>query len=155
MVCDHERRRGCGVPARFLGATLNAYPTVGRLARWCDAAVAVVTCRREARPLSFTLELLDVIEQGASIAELEGGAPSLSAAHEAGDEDARRDRAVVRRCLAALERAAIRRPEQYLWSVPVRDGRVLPRGEMELGGLDCEDRSSPAGRGSSRRLEPV
>ncbi len=143
MVCEHERRRGRGVPARFLGARLNAYPTIGRLARWCDAAVGVVTCRREPRPVAFTLELHDLIEPGARVAENEGGVPRLSAGPATGGDDARWDEAVVRRCLLALERAILRTPEQYLWSVPVgaaadsvgRNGRAGGAGGYaEIGG---------------------
>jgi len=96
MVCEHERHRGRGVEARFCGRTLNCYPTLGRLARWFDVPIGVVTCRARARPLSFALELHETIES-------EPGS----------DADAR----VVRRTLAALERAILEEPEQYLWSL--------------------------------------
>ena len=96
MVGEHERHRGRGVPTRFLGKMLNCYPTLGRLARWYDVPIAVVTCRRETTLFNFTLALHDVIERE-------------SAGMDDGD--------VVRRTMAALECAVMQAPEQYLWSV--------------------------------------
>lgn len=126
MVCEHERPRGGAIPTTFLGRTLHCYPTLDRLSRWFDTPVGVFTCRREAgregdrrggrkgdrqgeapaeprlRPFSFTLSLHETIPPGLS----SGG-----------------DGAVTRTVMAALERAIMAYPEQYLWSLPMSDER--------------------------------
>ncbi|MFQ5429489.1 MAG: lysophospholipid acyltransferase family protein [Phycisphaerae bacterium] len=94
MVAEHERRRGRAIETRFLGRTLRGYPTLGRLARWFDVPVAVVTCRREPKPFRFTLALHDVFEPDADEARC------------------------FRDVMATLERAVMASPEQYLWSAP-------------------------------------
>lgn len=96
VVCEHERRQGYGVTTRFLGKTLNCYPTLGRLARWYDVPIGVLTCRRELKLFSFTMELHKVIEHDGTSADDDG---------------------VVRRCMRALECAIMQAPEQYMWSV--------------------------------------
>jgi len=99
IVCEQSRRRGPGVPLRFLGADLQAYPTLERLARWYDVPVAVVTCRREPQPTRFTLALHSTHEWRAAMNEGE----------------------LTRDLLASLERAVWEEPSQYLWNVP-QDG---------------------------------
>lgn len=95
MICEGERQRGRGVPAEFLGRTIQAWPTLGRLARWFDAPIAVFTCRRERRPFSFTLRLHEVLR------------PTRDEA----------DDLLVRETLHHLERAIREAPGQYLWSM--------------------------------------
>jgi len=95
LICEQQRARGPAVEASFLGRPLRCYPTLDRLSRWFDVPTAAVTCHRSAVPLSFTLEVAGIVE------------------------GEREDGAVTRRTLAALEAAIVRRPEQYLWSVPL------------------------------------
>jgi len=97
MVCEHERQRSRGVLTRFLGGDMNLAPTLGRLARWFDVPVGVVTCRRDVSLFSFNLALHEVVEH---------------------DPSATDDGLVVRRAMAALESAVMQNPEQYLWSTP-------------------------------------
>jgi len=106
MICEHERQRGRAVPVRFLGRTLNGYPTLGRLARWFNVPVGVITCRRnnDGR-FSFTLALHATIEHAST-------GPSGNGA----DAD---DAAVVRQVMAVLERAIMTCPEQYYWTLPM------------------------------------
>lgn len=96
MIADHERPRGRSVPTTFLGRTLNCYPTLGRLAKWFDAPVAVVSCLRGERAFSFNLTLHSVIDP---------------ASHDNPDD-------LVRLAMAVLERAILSHPGQYLWSLP-------------------------------------
>ncbi len=98
MVAEHERPHGRAVETRFLGRPMRCYPTLGRLARWYDVPIGVVTCRCEGEPLSFTLNLHDVVEAG-----------TLD------DDDT-----IVRRVMAVLDRAIMQSPEQYFWSMPTR-----------------------------------
>ena len=116
MVGEHERRRGHGITTRFLGKAMNCYPTLGRLARWYDVPVGVVTCRREARLFSFTLSLHDVVEYDES-SGVEG---------------------VVRQCMTVLEHAIMAMPKQYLWSV------ARPAIEMEIESASCPRRRRTA-----------
>lgn len=95
MVCEPSRRRGRGVPARFLGAEIQAYPTLERLARWYDVPVAVVTCRREPQPMRFALAWHSTHEWREGLRE--------------GD--------LTRAILSSLDRAVWTDPAQYLWSV--------------------------------------
>ena len=99
MVCEHERQRPRGIPTRFLGRDLNFAPTLGRLSRWFDVPVGVLTCRRNPRPFSFDLALHEVVE------------------HDPASTD---DGQVVRQVMAALDDAVMQHPEQYLWSTPTR-----------------------------------
>ncbi|MFQ5501982.1 MAG: lysophospholipid acyltransferase family protein [Phycisphaerae bacterium] len=96
MVAEHERAHGRAVETRFLGRPLRCYPTLGRLARWYNVPIGVVTCRREETPFSFRLDLHDVVE-----------ARTL-------DDD----ETIVRQVMAVLESAIMQSPEQYLWSMP-------------------------------------
>ena len=115
MVCEHERRGRGGVRTRFLGRELSCAPTLGRLARWFDVPVGVVTCRREAALFSFTLALHEVLE------------------HDPGATD---DGDLVRRAMGTLEDAVMRAPEQYLWSTPAGEetrGRSAGSGERRVG----------------------
>lgn len=99
MVCEQARRQGRGVPLRFLGVDIQAYPTLERLARWYNVPVAVVTCRRAPQPKRFTL-----------------------AWHSTHDwRDGMNDGDLTREALASLERAVWVDPAQYLWSAP-QDG---------------------------------
>ena len=142
MICEHERPRGPSVPASFLGRTLSCYPTLGRLTRWFDVPIGVVTCRREeSGPLSFVLELHEVIEAGAqprdallcesrldvgeADAELEP-APAESLIRSEVQDDA----AVVRHVLSVLETEIKARPEQYYWCMPTTETKV-PRPLVE------------------------
>lgn len=99
MVSESSRLRGRGVAARFLGAEIQAYPTLERLAHWYDVPVAVVTCRRAPQPKRFTL--------------------AWHSTHEW--RDGMNEGDLTRDMLASLECAAWTDPSQYLWSVP-RDG---------------------------------
>lgn len=94
MVGEQSRRRGRGIPVRFLGADIQAYPTLERLARWHDVPVAVVTCCREPQPKRFTL--------------------AWHSTHEWRDGMTEGD--LTRDMLASLERAVWMDPSQYLWS---------------------------------------
>lgn len=135
MICEHERVRGQAVPVPFLGRVLECYPTLGRLARWYEVPIGVVTCRREMPgPFSFILTLHEIIEGGARPNFDEGrrgGNRGNSAAPpsrrcvtgetpvpQQGDDDA----AVIRRALVVLEREIVAHPEQYYWSMPTRTG---------------------------------
>ncbi|MBN2562839.1 MAG: hypothetical protein JXQ75_18100 [Phycisphaerae bacterium] len=112
MICEHERRGGKAVPARFLGRTLDCYPTLGRLSQWFDVPVAVVTCRREGEDaFSFVLDLHTVIERQAACSSDSGLDSSRAPAGPSND-------GVVRQVMATLEQAIMAHPEQYLWSTP-------------------------------------
>jgi lauroyl/myristoyl acyltransferase len=100
MLADHERRLGRAVPVAFLGRTLNCYPTLGRLAKWFDVPIAVVSCLRSPRAFRFRLTLQSLI------------APTAGTEPDA----------LVRLAMTSFERAVLAHPEQYLWSVP---GAVL------------------------------
>lgn len=95
MVCEQSRRQGRGVPLRFLGVDIQAYPTLERLARWYDVPVAVVICRREPQSKCFRL--------------------AWHSTHEW--REGMRDGDLTREMLASLERAVWTDPAQYLWSV--------------------------------------
>ncbi len=97
IIGEHHRARGAAVPAVFLGRHIRAYPTIGRLAAWYDANVAIMTCIRGSEPFRFRLHCHDVLD--ASV----------------GNGDAAN---ITRECLRALERAVLEAPEQYLWSMP-------------------------------------
>lgn len=99
MVCEHERQRARGVSTRFLGRDLNFAPTLGRLARWFDVPIGVITCRRNPRLFSFNLALHEVVE------------------HAPNSTD---DGTVVRQVMAGLNDAIMQSPDQYLWSTPTR-----------------------------------
>ena len=111
MVCEHERSHGRAIPTPFLGRMLNCYPTLDRLSRWFEVPVAVFTCRREGEapaepssgPFTFALSLHEIIAPAG---------PDLA------------DGAVVRRVIAALERAILAQPAQYLWSLRGGVGRI-------------------------------
>lgn len=120
MVAEHERRHGRAVEAQFLGRPRRCYPTLGRLARWHDVPIGVVTCRRDAEPFSFTLDLHEVVEPGA-----------------AADDD----ETVVRRVMTVLERAIMQSPEQYFWSM---GGTVKDRSQQDRA-LTVQSRSVDAG----------
>ncbi len=103
MMADHERPRGRAVPTTFLGRTLNCYPTLGRLAKWFDAPIGVVSCLRGERAFSFNLALHTLIDP---------------AARDHPD-------ALVRLTMAVLERAILYHPEHYLWSLPATPTRPI------------------------------
>ncbi len=107
MIAEHDRQRGPSVPVSFLGRMLNCYPTLSRLSRWYDIPIAVVTCRREARPFSFALQLHETIQPPAADAS---------------------DRPILQRVISALEQAILRHPEQYLWPLA---GGTKAAGETE------------------------
>ncbi len=96
MIAEHERARGPCVPVPFLGRTLNAYPTLARLSKWYNVPIAVTTCRREPAPFSFTLQTHGIFEPPADDATEPVLLPSV---------------------IAALEKAILENPEQYLWSL--------------------------------------
>lgn len=96
MIGEHERTRGPSVPLPFLGRTLNCYPTLARLSKWYDVPVAVTTCRRETAPFTFTLQTHGVFEPPAA---------------DVPDCD------ILKPIMAALERAILQDPEQYLWAL--------------------------------------
>lgn len=120
LIAEHERRRG-GVPCDYLGARVNAHPTLARLSRWFDAPIGVVSCRRRTDGFSFDLSVRDVIDPRALVGQ-PGRADSRDALGAPAGHDPRDgsgDAAVTRGILARLEAAALECPEQYLWSVPV------------------------------------
>ncbi|RIK69188.1 MAG: hypothetical protein DCC65_00105 [Planctomycetota bacterium] len=95
MIAEHHRPRGRAVEIEFLGERLRCYPTLERLAEWCDASVIPVTCRRAAERFSFLLEAHGVFRF----------------------ETGRRVGDVTRGAMAALEAAILRDAGQYLWMV--------------------------------------
>ncbi len=102
MIGEHQRPRGRAVSTRFLGRTMNCYPTLGRLARWFDVPIGVFTCRRRGDDaFSFTLNLHATLEH-----------------HAAGSDDA-----LVDQVMAALQQSVMTCPEQYHWAMPA-DGLV-------------------------------
>lgn len=107
MIAEHDRARGPSVPLPFLGRTLNCYPTLARLSRWFNVPMAVTTCRRKAAPFSFTLQTHGIFDP-----------PS----------DDSMDRAVLASMIAALEKAILENPEQYLWSLA---GGAKPAATMD------------------------
>jgi len=97
MVCDHHRPRGPAVESDFLGHTWRFYPTLGRLARWFNAPITTVTCRRHTHRFGFTLTAHDHID------------PPQNAVSA---DDA------IRRAMRSLEAAILAHPAQYLWTLP-------------------------------------
>jgi hypothetical protein len=116
MIGEQERQEGPHVPVTFLGRTLKGYPTLSRLARWYNVPIAVITCRREARPFSFAVQLHELI---------------LPPAADAPDPP------LIQRIMGRLEQAILRHPEQYLW--PLAGGTEttadVSRLSMEAAGL--------------------
>ncbi len=97
MIAEHERKRGRAVEVDFLGSRLRCYPTLGRLSRWFDVPVAVVTCRRLETPFRFELNLHDTFR------------------FRSGGQD---EAEIVAGVMATLENAILGSdPGQYLWSV--------------------------------------
>ncbi|MFH1418331.1 MAG: lysophospholipid acyltransferase family protein [Planctomycetota bacterium] len=133
MICEHERPHGRGVRAAFLGRSLNCYPTLGRLARWYDVPVAVFTCRRGRKPFSFHLDLHACVE------------------HEPSDLT---DEEIVRRVLSHLDEAVMRRPEQYLWSLPEQHPRRLPAAEAKQDAAGADLRQFPIDTGTESASFP-
>jgi len=129
MICEHERPHGRGVRVPFLGRSLNCYPTLGRLARWYDVPVAVFTCRRGRKPFSFHLDLHACVERDPS---------------DPTDEN------VVRRVMFHLDAAVMRRPEQYLWSLPAAQPRPEP-GNADLRRISIDMGSESASFPRTRR----
>ncbi|MFQ5425164.1 MAG: lysophospholipid acyltransferase family protein [Phycisphaerae bacterium] len=127
IIAEHERLRGPSVAVDFLGRRLRCYPTLGRLARWFDVPIAVVACRRTPRPFSFALSLQDVVRHPASCQRTPGRSAD--------------DAEVVRRVMALLERAVLRDPAQYLWSIETAADRMAslaaPVIEMETESDSC------------------
>jgi lauroyl/myristoyl acyltransferase len=99
MLCDSPRAHGKCVPMSFLGGAFRCQPTLGRLARWFNVPIGVVTCRRSEKPFSFELHLHETIR--------------------AGREDSADD--LTRRAMSAIERVILEEPAQYLWSLPSGD----------------------------------
>ncbi len=97
LIAEHERRKGRAIACDYLGSRINAYPTIARLARHHGVPVATVSCRRIGGAFNFELNVGDVIQPTAMDDEVAG----------------------TRRILASLENAAIKTPDQYLWSVPI------------------------------------
>ena len=94
LICEQERLGGPATNVPFLGRTVRCYPTLDRLAKWFNVPTVAVACHRNDVPLSFTLDVAGIVD-----GECEDGE-------------------VTRRTMAALEAAILRRPEQYLWSIP-------------------------------------
>jgi lauroyl/myristoyl acyltransferase len=120
LICEQERLRGPAFEVSYLGRTLRCYPTLDRLSRWYDVPTVAVTCHRNAAPLLFTLEVAGIVE-----CEREEGA-------------------VTRRTLAALEAAIVRRPEQYLWSMPLANQSAESITRRESESASCPRRSRTA-----------
>lgn len=109
MIAEQERRHGRAVDVEFLGRRMHCYPTLGRLSRWFDVPIAVITCRRTKAPFRFELKLHDTTR------------------FESGDVD---ESDVVTRVMAALEDAILGSdPSQYLWSVET-ERRVQERSRV-------------------------
>lgn len=100
LICEQERARGSAIEVPFLGRTVRCYPTLDRLAKWFNVPTVAVACHRNDTPLSFTLDVAEIVD-----GECEDGE-------------------VTRRTMAALESAILRRPEQYLWSIPTAQRRT-------------------------------
>jgi len=136
MLADHQRPRGRGIPTTFLGRDFNCYPTLGRLAKWFDAPIAVVSCLRGPRAFRLSLTLHAVIAPTAGM-----------------DADA-----LVRLTMTVLERAILSRPEQYLWSLPAHPGMPRSSGgslhQPEAPARAQQPPLSPAGRACPLNLEP-
>jgi len=138
IMAEHERRRGPSVAVDFLGRRLRCYPTLGRLARWFDVPIAVVACRRTSRPFSFTLSLEEVVRHPGS------GRPTPMRSAD--------DAAVVCQVMAVLERAVLRDPAQYLWSIETAADRQTLRTAPVIG-METESGLCRTGRqtGSASR----
>lgn len=153
MIGEHERRRGPCIPVPFLGRTLRCYPTLARLARWYDLPIGVVTCRREAKPFTFTLRMHTIVS------------PPRGESSDA---------TVMEAIIGSLERAILRDPKQYLWSLaggsPIAvASEVALKSAAELidtgsGSASCPTRSrtasawrmpSAAGRAPADRASPT
>lgn len=130
LIAEHERQRGKDVPVDFLGQRMRCYPTLGRLARLFEVPVGAFTCRRDRRAMSFDLSFHAWIEPSARAeiehADLKRGSMNRGDnvrgdiehdSIEHGSID-RADRHLVRRVMAALDRAIMEQPDQYLWSLP-------------------------------------
>jgi len=149
LIAEHERRRGKGVPVDFLGRRMRCYPTVARLARLFEVPVGAFTCRRDRRAMSFQLSFHVWIEPRA-LAEIahadidrgdieydninrgnvnSGGIDSGGLNSGGIDRNGidRADRDLVRRVMAALDRAIMEQPDQYLWSLPTSPASSPPR----------------------------
>jgi lauroyl/myristoyl acyltransferase len=96
MLCDSPRIHGRCVPISFLGQPFRAHPTLGRLAKWFDVPIGVVSCMRAEKACSFELHLHDTIRPDAS---------------DNPDD-------LTRRAMRSIEQAILKTPEQYLWSLP-------------------------------------
>ncbi len=106
LVAENERPRGPALQAEFLGRVLRCYPTIPRLARWHDAPIAAMTCRRREEAFHFDVRLHGVIEP----------------------ETYSDDELVMREILARLEGAIRTNPEQYWWPMPnTTDSRGIAR----------------------------
>lgn len=97
LIAEHERRKGRAIPCDYLGSRISAYPTIARLARAFNAPVAAVSCRRRGDGFNFELNMHDVFQPSAMHDETAG----------------------LQGILKCLEDAALKAPEQYLWSVPI------------------------------------
>jgi len=123
MIAEAERSAGRSPAVQFLGRELRCHPTLARLGRLFDVPVAAFTCARKREAGRFELALHEVVSVGAS------------------DEDER----VMQRLLSSLERAILRWPEQYLWSIPTSgDGSEPPARGSGLRPVSA----SPMGRAS-------
>ncbi len=115
--------------APFLGTLAATSTTSAMLARRTKAPIAVVSCNRVGRGM-FKIEVWDVIKPG-DIANPE-------------HDDAANDATVTARISAALSRAILAYPEQWLWG----SRRFATRPEGEVAGADglpprCNDGSPP------------
>lgn len=108
MLVEHERRRGRAVETRFLGAKLRCYPTAERLAKWHNVPIIPMTCRRGDRPFTFVVETHGRLNV---------------------DPHTATEGAVTSQMMASLERAILRCPEQYMWSVGAATAATAPRPE--------------------------
>jgi lauroyl/myristoyl acyltransferase len=119
MIFEHERPRGRAVPVSFLGRTLRAYPTLGRLARWHDVPVGVFTCRRMDDPdFTFVLDLHETIDRAKMPPAAHAPTASSSGRNFGAGESPPIDEAIVRRIAVVLERAVMAHPQQYYWLIP-------------------------------------
>lgn len=126
ILGDHTRRTGRAVEVPFLGRVRRCYPTIGILAARHNARVVVFSTRRLSPPgpaFRFEVRCHEVIDPAGPVGALAEAAASSGGptSRPPGGRDARLRvadpaRAVIERCMAALERLIRESPEQYDWS---------------------------------------
>jgi lauroyl/myristoyl acyltransferase len=126
ILGEHARRTGRAFEVPFLGRVRRCYPTIGILAARHNARVVIFSTRRLSPPapaFRFEVRCHEVIDPGGPVGALaDEAAPSEGrTSRPSGVRDPRPPvadpaRAVVERCVGALERLIRESPEQYDWS---------------------------------------